>query len=152
MHDSVTHMLLLNCALKLVEEIILYYDARSKKHKKMDIYRSVNISFHVQVSAKKSPVHDLHIQFKYESFTSFLRSVVHERGYVLFVEITARYGTVSFSCWNASDLIVVFCTDKSRDSMKNAVKRARATRSSRSNVARDMLRCTRRHLKYENGV
>jgi len=23
---------LLNCALKLVEEIILYYDARSKKH------------------------------------------------------------------------------------------------------------------------
>ena len=24
-------MLLLNCALKLVEEIILYYDARSKK-------------------------------------------------------------------------------------------------------------------------
>ena len=25
-------MLLLNCALKLVEEIILYYDARSKKH------------------------------------------------------------------------------------------------------------------------
>ena len=28
----VTYMLLLNCALKLVEEIILYYDARSKKH------------------------------------------------------------------------------------------------------------------------
>ena len=32
-----TYMLLLNCALKLVEEIILYYDARSKKHKKSDI-------------------------------------------------------------------------------------------------------------------
>ena len=30
-----TYMLLLNCALKLVEEIILYYDARSKKHKKI---------------------------------------------------------------------------------------------------------------------
>ena len=29
-----TYMLLLNCALKLVEEIILCYDARSKKHKK----------------------------------------------------------------------------------------------------------------------
>ena len=29
-----TYMLLLNCALKLVEEIILYYDARSKKNKK----------------------------------------------------------------------------------------------------------------------
>ena len=29
-----TYMLLLNCALKLVEEIILYYDAWSKKHKK----------------------------------------------------------------------------------------------------------------------
>ena len=27
-----TYMLLLNCALKLVEEIILHYDARSKKH------------------------------------------------------------------------------------------------------------------------
>ena len=27
-----TYMLLLDCALKLVEEIILYYDARSKKH------------------------------------------------------------------------------------------------------------------------
>jgi len=25
-----------NCALKLVDEIILYYDARSKKHKKKD--------------------------------------------------------------------------------------------------------------------
>ena len=29
-----TYMLLLNCALKLVEEIILYYDARSKKHQR----------------------------------------------------------------------------------------------------------------------
>ena len=29
-----TYMLLLNCALKLVEEIILYYDARSKKTSK----------------------------------------------------------------------------------------------------------------------
>ena len=27
-----TYMLLLNCALKLVEEIILYYDARPKEH------------------------------------------------------------------------------------------------------------------------
>ena len=34
---SVTNILLMNkenCALKLVDEIILYYDARSKKHKK----------------------------------------------------------------------------------------------------------------------
>ena len=30
--SSLTYMLLLDCALKLVEEIILYYDARSKKH------------------------------------------------------------------------------------------------------------------------
>ena len=29
---NVTYILLLNCALKLVEEIILYYDARSIKH------------------------------------------------------------------------------------------------------------------------
>ena len=33
-----TYMLLLNCALQLVEEIILYYDARSKKHKKTSSY------------------------------------------------------------------------------------------------------------------
>jgi len=32
--SNVTYMLLVNCALKLVEEIILYYDERSKKHKK----------------------------------------------------------------------------------------------------------------------
>ena len=30
-----TYVLLLNCALKLVEEIILYYDARSKKTSKI---------------------------------------------------------------------------------------------------------------------
>ena len=30
--SNVTYMLILNCALKLVEEIILYYDAQSKKH------------------------------------------------------------------------------------------------------------------------
>ena len=29
-----TYMFILKCALKLVEEIIQYYDARSKKHKK----------------------------------------------------------------------------------------------------------------------
>ena len=34
-----TYMFILKCALKLVEEIILYYDARSKKHQ--------NISQHV---------------------------------------------------------------------------------------------------------
>ena len=37
-------MLLLNCALKLVEEIILYYDAWSKKH---------NIYIYIYVSLKK---------------------------------------------------------------------------------------------------
>ena len=31
-----TYMFILKCALKLVEEIILYYDARSKKQKKKD--------------------------------------------------------------------------------------------------------------------
>jgi len=37
--NSVTNILLMNkenCALKLVEEIILYYDARSKKHQIVD--------------------------------------------------------------------------------------------------------------------
>ena len=27
-----------NCALKLVDEIILYYDARSKKHQMTDVF------------------------------------------------------------------------------------------------------------------
>ena len=30
--SNVTYMFILKCALKLVEEIIIYYDARSKKH------------------------------------------------------------------------------------------------------------------------
>ena len=40
--NSVTNILLMNkenCALKLVDEIILYYDARSKKHQ----IRTINI-------------------------------------------------------------------------------------------------------------
>ena len=40
-----TYMLLLNCALKLVEEIILYYDARSKKHQ-------IIIIVHTSISQK----------------------------------------------------------------------------------------------------
>ena len=38
-----TYMLLLNCALKLVEEIILYYDARSKKHARHVLCRPAGI-------------------------------------------------------------------------------------------------------------
>ena len=39
--NSVTNILLMNkenCALKLVDEIILYYDARSKKHQIVHVY------------------------------------------------------------------------------------------------------------------
>ena len=43
-----TYMLLLNCALKLVEEIILYYDARSKKHQITSLYNQFNC-FHVTI-------------------------------------------------------------------------------------------------------
>ena len=32
-----TYMFILKCALKLVEEIILYYDARSKKHQNRNV-------------------------------------------------------------------------------------------------------------------
>ena len=38
-----------NCALKLVDEIILYYDARSKKHQKMKLI----IAFHIYESVYK---------------------------------------------------------------------------------------------------
>ena len=53
-----TNILLMNkenCALKLVDEIILYYDARSKKHKKnprhvssinMPIFREDKLYYH----------------------------------------------------------------------------------------------------------
>ena len=40
--NSVTNILLMNkenCALKLVDEITLYYDARSKKHQMADLWR-----------------------------------------------------------------------------------------------------------------
>jgi len=36
-----TYMFILKCALKLVEEIILYYDARSKKHQNILVSLSV---------------------------------------------------------------------------------------------------------------
>ena len=32
-----TYMFIVKCALKLVEEIILYYDARSKKHQNSNV-------------------------------------------------------------------------------------------------------------------
>ena len=47
-----TYMLLLNCALKLVEEIILYYDARSKKHQiRLLGYFVVSETVHLNESA-----------------------------------------------------------------------------------------------------
>ena len=48
-----TYMLLLNiCALKLVEEIILYYDARSKKHETTNgfAHRALEQAFWTQPS------------------------------------------------------------------------------------------------------
>ena len=52
-----TYMLLLNCALKLVEEIILYYDARSKKHKKMEqlVFLTFRSFFQVKMSVDHEP-------------------------------------------------------------------------------------------------
>ena len=41
-----TYMLLMNCALKLVEEIILYYDARSKKHQITQLDITVHEELH----------------------------------------------------------------------------------------------------------
>ena len=59
-----TYMFILKCALKLVEEIILYYDARSKKHQMhISILPSIDheeylVMLHigdVHLLAKKSP-------------------------------------------------------------------------------------------------
>ena len=44
-----TYMFILKFALKLVEEIILYYDARSKKHQ---IYLDVLFGFLTMVTTK----------------------------------------------------------------------------------------------------
>ena len=44
-----TYMLLLNCALKLVEEIILYYYARSKKHQNVDTNFSPGLLYFMRV-------------------------------------------------------------------------------------------------------
>ena len=49
-----TYMLLLNCALKLVEEIILFYDARSKKHQSLldistDFFRISEYGYQIDV-------------------------------------------------------------------------------------------------------
>ena len=41
-----TYMFILKCALKLVEEIILYYDARSKKTLKKLYYHGYSYSVH----------------------------------------------------------------------------------------------------------
>ena len=43
-----------NCALKLVDEIILYYDARSKKHQIAEVrftYRPIHVGFRVDSMA-----------------------------------------------------------------------------------------------------
>ena len=49
-----TYMFILNCALKLVEEIILYYDARSKKHQILIVY-----FLHCSVSVVLPCIHTL---------------------------------------------------------------------------------------------
>ena len=40
-----TYVFILKCALKLVEEIILYYDARSKKHQITEIFSFIFFIF-----------------------------------------------------------------------------------------------------------
>ena len=44
--------MLLNCALKLVEEIILYHDARSKKHQITICQFTVDFKFYLFISGK----------------------------------------------------------------------------------------------------
>ena len=41
--SNVTYMFILKCALKLVEEIILYYNARSKKHQTNTVIYDVTL-------------------------------------------------------------------------------------------------------------
>ena len=53
--NSVTNILSMNkenCALKLVDEIILYYDARSKKHQIIEYGYILIIKFETKVIIK----------------------------------------------------------------------------------------------------
>ena len=51
-----TYVLLLNCALKLVEEVILYYDARSKKHQNNELCECDNSTPHTLTSLLCKPL------------------------------------------------------------------------------------------------
>ena len=53
-----TYMLILNCALKLVEEIILYYDARSKTHQipLKFFFKPVRSSYSISESLQNNPI------------------------------------------------------------------------------------------------
>ena len=58
-----TYMLLVNCALKLVEEIILYYDARSKKHKKVSLSAHTHTHTHTHTHfIRVSSFHYLNVE------------------------------------------------------------------------------------------
>ena len=48
-----------NCALKLVDEIILYYDARSKKHQK-----SFNLFQHAVCSRRLNTLHHITVRLE----------------------------------------------------------------------------------------
>ena len=49
-----TYVLLLNCALKLVEEIIQYYDARSKEHQiTLKMVTTISTVIHIETQESK---------------------------------------------------------------------------------------------------
>ena len=74
-----TYMLLLNGALKLVEDIILYYDARSKKHQIM------------------KPV-SLHLR------AFLVRSAVENREVSSYVDCPVTFGQSCFWCYSQSEM------------------------------------------------
>ena len=64
--------MLLNCALKLAKEIILYYDARSKKHQITYVYVEVLSACRGLVSADSNRAIAAELLRPYEHFLAFL--------------------------------------------------------------------------------
>ena len=75
--NTASGMLLLNCALKLVEEIILYYDARSKKHKKNNNHVQCHYNKFTNRCRYKTPLTASHLT--YSKNISIQQSAVHTR-------------------------------------------------------------------------
>jgi len=95
----VTYMLLLNCALKLDEEIILYYDARSKKHQ-ITKYSVLEVLVHL-------------VRFLSLNMGELFSVVVQKCIYLFVMPLTMMSVTHTIQCSNNS--IILFNNNERRE-------------------------------------